>query len=120
MRMNKAASAILIGSAVVLAACASGKQSGYTSYDDCSDVAKGQRSFCMMEAHDAQTLQTARAQNKDVTIRSDNDSSNDTPAQAQAKQTYQATAAQCADSARGQRGYCMDQAYGAYMKAMGW
>jgi hypothetical protein len=113
---------VLIGAAIVLAACASGSSSSNSAwaYDDCSSLRRGERSFCMIQAHEAEQLQSAQAQKNDVTIHSDNDPTNDTPAQVQAKRAYQAAAEQCADVPRGQQSFCMEQAAETYNKAMGW
>lgn len=89
------------------------------SYEQCDELAKGQRSFCMIDQWQTQAAQQAKTQNKDVTVNYDYDTSNDTPAQTAAKKAYSEAAEKCAELAKGQRGFCMDQATMTYNSAMG-
>jgi hypothetical protein len=108
--------AVLVGTAAMLGAAAAHAQ---TAFDACDDLPRGQRSYCMISAQEDQAVDQARSQQKDVTVSYDYDSSNDTPAQAQAKQAYAQAANACAELPRGQRSFCMEQAQATYRQAMG-
>ena len=88
--------------------------------DQCDNAMRGQRSFCMEEAHQQYKIDSAREQKKDDVLHLDYDTSNDTPAQTQAKQAYQQAINNCENVSRGQRSFCMEEAHSKYRKGMGW
>ena len=120
-----AAAAFIVGSALLISAPGaragmSAEEKYQKAQDDCDQVMRGQRSFCMIDAHHRYKADLAKEQKKDVTVHYDYDASNDTPAQTQAKQAYQQAADKCADLAKGQRSFCMIDAHDKYQKGMNW
>ena len=122
---RSAAAALVVGS-VLLVTTSDGRaaMSAQDKYDaaqaQCESASKGQRSFCMIEAHSQFRADSAKEQKKDVTVHHDFDASNDTPAQKTAKESYNSAADACMDMSKGQRSFCMEEAHSKYRKGMGW
>ena len=87
--------------------------------DQCQNLPKGQQSFCMINATHHYQVQSAAEKKQDVTVRVDNDASNDTPAHKAAKESFNAAADKCERLPKGQRSLCMINAYGEFNKGMG-
>jgi hypothetical protein len=122
---KSAAAVLLVGSAVLVGAQnARADMMAGDSYEaameQCQSLMKGQRSFCMINAQNQYKAAKAMEEKKDVTIRYDFDPSNDSPAQTQAKMSYQQAAEKCADMQKGQRSLCMIDADNKYKQGMGW
>jgi hypothetical protein len=120
-----AAAAFIVGSAFLVSATGahaamSAQQKLEQAQNQCAQMMKGQRSFCMIEAQNQYNADVATEQKKDVTIHFDYDASNDTPAQTAAKETYAQAAEKCADMMKGQRSFCMIEAESKFKKGMGW
>jgi hypothetical protein len=112
-------SALLVGSQNARADMMAG-DSFEAAMEQCQSLMKGQRSFCMINAENQYQAAKAMEEKKDVTIHYDFDASNDSPAQTQAKMSYQQAAEKCADMQKGQRSLCMIDADNKYKQGMGW
>jgi hypothetical protein len=120
-----AAAAFIVGSAFLVSA--TGAHAGMMAQetleqaqDQCAQMMKGQRAFCMINAQNQYKADMAMEQKKDVTVHYDYDASNDTPAQSKAKETFAQAAEKCAELAKGQRSFCMIDAQNKYEGGMGW
>ena len=123
--MAKLATALLLSSALLFAAtdaraAESAEEKFEKAQDACADLMRGQRSFCMIQAHQQYRIDKAAQNKSDITVHHDYDTSNDTPEQTSAKQAYEQEADRCADLPRGQRSFCMIQAHQQYRQGMGW
>ena len=87
--------------------------------DQCQNLMKGQRSFCMINATNHYQVDMAAEKKQDAAVVVDNDASNDKPAHKAAKESFNAAAENCAGLPKGQRSNCMIGAYGEFNKAMG-
>jgi L-ascorbate metabolism protein UlaG (beta-lactamase superfamily) len=112
-------SALLVGSQNARADMMAG-DSFEAAMEQCQSLMKGQRSFCMINAENQYQAAKAMEEKKEVTIHYDFDASNDSPAQTQAKMSYQQAAEKCADMQKGQRSLCMIDADNKYKQGMGW
>jgi hypothetical protein len=112
-------SALLVGSQNARADMMAG-DSYEAAMEQCQSLMKGQRSFCMINAENQYQAAKAMEEKKEVTIHYDFDASNDSPAQTQAKMSYQQAAEKCADMQKGQRSLCMIDADNKYKQGMGW
>ena len=122
---KSAAAVLLVGSALLVGsqyarADMMAENSYNAAMDKCQNVMQGQRSFCMINAHNQYKAAKAMEEKKEVTIHYDFDASNDSPAQTQAKMSYQQAAEKCADMQKGQRSLCMIDADSKYSQGMGW
>lgn len=114
-----AGSALLVGTEGARAEM-SGQEKHEQALAQCGNAMRGQRSFCIEEANAQYRRDSAKEQKKDVTVHHDYDTSNDTPAQTQAKQAYQQATDKCMNVSKGQRSFCMEEAHSKYRKGMGW
>jgi hypothetical protein len=119
------AAVLLVGSAILVPtpdarAEMSAQEKHEQALAQCENAMRGQRSFCIEEANSQYRRDSAKEQKKDVTAHHDYDTSNDTPAQTQAKQAYQQATDKCMDVSKGQRSFCMEEAHSKYRKGMGW
>jgi hypothetical protein len=112
-------SALLVGSQNARADMMAG-DSFEAAMEQCQSLMKGQRSFCMINAENQYQAAKAMEEKKEVTIHYDFDASNDSPAQTQAKMSYEQAANKCADMQKGQRSLCMIDADNKYKQGMGW
>jgi hypothetical protein len=112
-------SALLVGSQNARADMMAGDRYE-AAMEQCQSLMKGQRSFCMINAENQYQAAKAMEEKKEVTIHYDFDASNDSPAQTQAKMSYQQAAEKCADMQKGQRSLCMIDADNKYKQGMGW
>jgi hypothetical protein len=122
--IKPAVAAVLVGCALFAGSPdARAQMSSDAAFDaaleQCQNVPRGQRSFCMINATNHYQVNMAAEKKQDTVIRVDNDASNDKPAHTQAKQTFNAAAEKCADLPKGQRSNCMIGAYNEFNKAMG-
>jgi hypothetical protein len=126
---KSAALLLLAGSALLVGGCAgthdaraemSAQEKHEQALSQCENAMRGQRSFCIEEANAQYRRDSAKEQKKDVTAHHDYDTSNDTPAQTQAKQAYQQATDKCMDVSKGQRSFCMEEAHSKYRKGMSW
>ena len=113
------ASWVLVASAPPAAAGETAEQTFERALDRCMTVPRGQRSFCRHQAQADLRVNRAREQKRDEVIRYDYDASNDTPAQAAAKQAWLETTDKCASMNRDARIACMDDAWVIYQAALG-
>jgi carotenoid cleavage dioxygenase-like enzyme len=122
---KSAAAVLLVGSALLVGsqnarADMMAEDNYNAAMEQCQNVMQGQRSFCMRNALNQYKAAKAKEEKKDVTIHYDFDASNDSPAQTQAKMSYQQAAEKCADMQKGQRSLCMIDADNKYKQGMGW
>jgi len=85
--------------------------------DQCANAMKGQRSFCMINAYNKYKLASAAETKSEGTLIIDAMNSNDSAAETNAKESYNAEAERCATLSRGQRSFCMINAENDYKKA---
>jgi len=111
-------SALLVGSQYARADMMA-ENSYNAAMDKCQNLPQGQQSFCMINATNQYKAAKAMEEKKDVTIHYDYDASNDSPAQTQAKMSYEQAANKCANLQPGQRSLCMIDADNKYQQGMG-
>lgn len=121
---KSAAAVLLVGSALLVGsqyarADMMAEDSYNAALDKCQNLPQGQQSFCMINATNQYKAAKAMKEKKDVTIHYDYDASNDSPAQTQAKMSYEQAANKCANMQRGQRSLCMIDADNKYQQGMG-
>ena len=120
---RSAAAALVVGS-VLLVTASDGKamtaEEHEAAIEKCNELMKGQRSFCVIEANNAFATSAAKEKNQDITVHYNYDTSNDTPEQQAATQSYSDAADDCMDKPKGQRSFCMLEAHSEYQKGMGW
>jgi hypothetical protein len=85
--------------------------------DECVNASKGQRSFCMINAFNKYKLHSAAEASQEGTLIIDAMDSNDSAGEVNAKEKYHAEANRCATLMRGQRSFCMINAYNDYQAA---
>jgi hypothetical protein len=85
--------------------------------DDCMSVRRGQMSFCRLQAQAEYRTARAKEQRLEESLRLDFDPSNDTPAQAAARQAWLEATDRCALMNRDARIACMDDAWAAFQVA---
>lgn len=85
--------------------------------DDCMSVRRGQMSFCRLQAQAQYRVDLAAEQQLDESLRLDFDPSNDTPAQAAARQAWLEGTDRCALMNREARIACMDDAWVRFQAA---
>jgi len=120
---RSAAAALVVGSVLLVTASdgqAMTAEEHEAALEQCNEMMKGQRSFCVIEANNAYATQAAKAAKKDVTVHYNYDTSNDTPEQKAATGTYQTAAENCMSMSKGQRSFCMLEAHSKYKQGMGW
>jgi hypothetical protein len=117
-----AAAALVVGS-VLLMSTSDGRamtaEEHEAALEQCATLMKGQRSFCVIEANNAFMTSAGKAEKKDVTVHYNYDSSNDTPEQKTAGESFNAAMEKCMGMSKGQRSFCMIEAQSAYNKGMG-
>jgi hypothetical protein len=117
--------AVIVGSVLVLSASGalaqmSAQEKHEEAISQCESLMKGQRSFCILEANNQYQVDSAKAENKDVTVHYDYDTSNDTAQQQSATQAYNEATSKCMDLSKGQRSFCMIEAHSKYEEGMNW
>jgi hypothetical protein len=122
---RSAGAVLLVGSALLLGtpdarAQMSAEDAFQQASDQCASASRGQRSFCMINAYNHFSIDSAAEMNQDATIHIDNNPANDTPSDINAKEAFNAEAARCATLSRGQRSFCMINANNDFRRGMGW
>lgn len=120
---RSAAAALVVGSVLLVTASDSKAMTAEeheAAIEQCNEMMKGQRSFCVIEANNAFATSAAKEKNQDVTVHYNYDTSNDTSEQKTATETYNQAAEKCMDMAKGQRSMCMIEAHNKYNEGMGW
>ena len=116
---KSAGAVLLLGSALVLGtpdarAQMSAEDAFQAASDQCQNLMKGQRSFCMINAYNQYKLHRAAETKDEGTLIVDAMDSNDTPFEHTSKQYYNSAADRCATLPRGQRSFCMINAENDY------
>ena len=122
---KSAVAALLVGCALLVGtpdarAQMSAEDTFQQASDQCASASKGQRSFCMINAYNHYKVDSAAEMKQDAVIHVDANKTNDTPSDLNAKESYNAEANRCAGLSKGQRSFCMINAYNDYKKGMGW
>jgi len=117
-----AAAALVVGSVLLVTASDSKAMTAEeheAALEQCQNAMKGQRSFCTIEANNAFATSAAKEKNQDITVHYNYDTSNDTPAQQSATESYNQAVEKCNELPKGQRSFCAIEAHSTYMKGMG-
>lgn len=117
------AAAVVVGSALLISATdgkAMTAEEHEAALEQCNEAMKGQRSFCAIEANNAYATSSAKEKKQDVTVHYNYDTSNDTPEQKKAHESYSQALDSCMDLPKGQRSFCSLEAHSKYQKGMGW
>jgi hypothetical protein len=113
-------SALLLGTPDARAQMMSSEDAFQQASDQCQNLPKGQRSFCMINAYNHYKIDSAAEMKQDTVIHVDANKTNDTPSDLNAKESFNAEAARCASLSKGQRSFCMINAENDFRKGMGW
>lgn len=116
---KSAGAVLLLGSALLLGtpdarAQMSAEDTFQQASDNCANLMKGQRSFCMINAYNKYKLHRAaetKGEGKLIVNAMDSD---DTPFELNSKQLYNKAAERCATLSKGQRSFCMINAENDY------
>ena len=115
------AAAVVVGSALLISTTdgkAMTAEEHEAALEKCDDMMRGQRSFCAIEANNAYAVSAGKEKKQDVTVHYNYDTTNDTPEQKAAHESYTAALDKCLDLPRGQRSFCSLEAHSQYMKGM--
>ena len=100
------------------AANSAAKEAWYKALDRCMGMKRSQRSVCEREAWQIYQVEAAREQRKDVTIRLNYNTQNDTPAHAAAETAWKDAIDRCDDLKGDENLACMNEAWSAYQATL--
>ncbi len=115
------AAAVVVGSALMISTTdgnAMTAEEHEAALEQCNEMMKGQRSFCAIEANNAYATSAAKEKKQDVTVHYNYDTTNDTPEEKTAHESYTTALDKCLDLPKGQRSFCSIEAHSEYMKGM--